>query len=203
MTSYTAKFLALWVAANFLGGFLLGFLENNGLQFAATIFLTGAIIGSLQWAVLRRVSSRVRWWPLASTIGWIAGTVLFILSPVQTLSTAMAEALSAQFSLWDWFWHSLVTAMVWIFGMAIAQTLILSRRGHFSGVWLLSSLTGGAIGGIVGTGLCAAFCQDLPPALAGAVVTGASWAAYGIVTSTALLPHVRPVNLERDSNPSQ
>lgn len=201
--SYTVKFIALWVAANFLGGFLVGFLENNGLQFMATLFLTGTVVGSLQWAVLRQVSGRVRWWPLASAIGWIIGTMLFVSYPGQNLHSSLVEALSSQFDLWDWFWHSLITSMLWIFGMAIAQALVLSRRGHFSGVWLLSSLTGGAIQGVVGTGLCAAFCRDLPPTLVGAVVTGASWAAYGIVTSTALLPHVRLLNLERNSNSPQ
>ncbi|MGB3292799.1 MAG: hypothetical protein WBB01_07435 [Phormidesmis sp.] len=182
---YTARLIALWVAANFLGGFLVGFLENNGLQFAATIFLTGAIVGSLQWVVLRQVNSRMRWWPVATAIGWIMGVVLFASAPGQSLSSPVIAVLSA-FGLWDWFWNSLVTTMVWIVGMAIAQALLLSRRRHFSGVWLLASLLGGAIQGVVSTGLCAAFCRDLSPTFAGAIVTGFGWAAYGIVTGAAL-----------------
>jgi len=39
------RFLILWMLANFLGGYLVSFLENNGLQFAATIFLTSFIMG--------------------------------------------------------------------------------------------------------------------------------------------------------------
>ncbi|MEL6129259.1 MAG: hypothetical protein AAFR30_05035 [Cyanobacteria bacterium J06628_4] len=45
------KFLLVWIIANSIGGFPIDFLENNGAQFIATLLLSGAIIGSMQWAV--------------------------------------------------------------------------------------------------------------------------------------------------------
>ncbi len=44
LRSRSIKFIALWMIANATGGFLVGFLEGNGLQFTATIGLTGAIL---------------------------------------------------------------------------------------------------------------------------------------------------------------
>ena len=73
--SHPARFLTLWVLANLAGGCLIGFLENNGLQFMATLILSGAIIGSFQWLLLRRLGG-FRWWPIASALGWIAAAYL-------------------------------------------------------------------------------------------------------------------------------
>ena len=184
---YTVRLLTTWIVANFIGGFLVGFLENNGLQFLATLFLTGAVIGSLQWVVLRQVNGRMRWWPIASAIGWIVGIMLFASFPGQQLYSPAIAVLSSKLDLWNGFWNSLVTMTVWISGMAIAQSLLLKRWGRFSVVWLLASLMGGATQGAVGTGACAAFCQNLSPTFAGAIVTGLGWAAYGVVTGAALL----------------
>ncbi|MGB3570878.1 MAG: hypothetical protein WA783_16615 [Phormidesmis sp.] len=173
----------LWIFANFLGGWLVSFLENNGLQFAATLFLTGSVIGVLQWAVLRQAGSRFRWWPLASAAGWILGVVLWALS--QALPIPTVDFFWPRLSVGESFWISL-TWVIWIFGMAIAQTLVLGRQSHSRGIWLVASLIGGSLQAVVERSLCASACQVLPLALVG-IVHGFGWAVYGAVTGLALL----------------
>ncbi|MGB3310073.1 MAG: hypothetical protein WBG32_01275 [Nodosilinea sp.] len=181
--SPSAKFLAAWVGANLAGGFIVGFLENNGLQFMATLILTGAIVGSLQWLVLRPLGG-FRWWPVASALGWIVSTMLQSL--IQGLYTPLVNGLWQTFGLWEVFWLNVVTGPLMIWGMAIAQGLILRRRGLSLGSWVVLSLVGGAIYGAMSAALCW-FCPILPPLWAGGIVTGFGWAAYGIATGLWLV----------------
>lgn len=184
----SARFLAAWVGANLVGGFVVGYLENNGLQFMATLILTGAILGSLQWCVLRLVLSRgsgLRWWPLASALGWIASTLLTTL--MQGLYTPVVDGLWQTFGLWEVFWLSLVAEPLMILGMAIAQGLILRRRGLSLGSWVLVSLVGGALQGAASAAVCAGYCPILPPLWTGGIVYGFGWAVYGLVTGLWLV----------------
>lgn len=176
--SRPARFLAVWVLANLVGGFITGFLESNGLQFMATLVLTGAIVGTLQWLVLRPWGG-FRWWPLASTIGWIVSTLINSLS--DPLTDPIVTFLWNQVGLWEVFWLNVVNQPLWILGMAIAQALVLRQRGRPVKQWLLASLVGAASQGAVSASLCAAFCQALPLWLVG-IVNGLGWATYGLVT---------------------
>ncbi|MGG6295167.1 hypothetical protein ACQ4M4_12310 [Leptolyngbya sp. AN02str] len=181
--SHPAQWLAAWVGANFVGGFLVGFLENHGLQFAATLILTGAILGSAQWMVFCS-TRRFRWWPLASAVGWIASTLLLAAS--QGLYRPAVDALWQQFGLWEVFWLNLVTGPLMVFGMAIAQSLVLQLRSYGTWAWILTSVLGGMAQGGVSAGLCAAACPWLPSWLVG-IVSGCGWAAYGFITGLALI----------------
>lgn len=181
----SARFLGLWVGANFLGGFLIGTLENNGLQFMATLVLSGAIVGSLQWAVLRSWGRGVRWWPIASALGWIVGVYL------DTGTRWLYEPLMIQLGLPpsdEGFLLSLTLhGAIWTLGMAIGQCLVVryhSRR--WTGMWLLSSLVGGAGAAMISRGFCLAFCAALPRSLVG-LTSGMGWAAYGLVTGLVWL----------------
>ncbi|MBD2259443.1 hypothetical protein [Pseudanabaena sp. FACHB-2040] len=179
----STQFLLKWVLANLLGGFLVGFLENNGLQFAATLLLTGIVLGTLQWWVVRQVVQQVRWWPLASALGWIVGSL--ILASSSSLYTPPVNALWNQFGLWEVFWLNLITGPIPVLVMALAQALVLGRRVQLVG-WLLANLVAGVVEGGVGATLCAAICQPLPTALVG-IVSGLAWAAYSVITGAALL----------------
>ncbi|PSN11562.1 hypothetical protein C7293_23795 [filamentous cyanobacterium CCT1] len=186
--SPSARFLAAWVGANLAGGFVVGFLENNGLQFMATLILTGAIVGSLQWCVLRVVLSRgggLRWWPLASALGWIVSALLRSL--MQGLYAPVVNGLWQTFGFWEVFWLNLVTGPLMIWGMAIAQGLILRRRGLSLWGWVVLSLVGGALQGAASAALCAGYCPILPPLWAGGIVAGFGWAVYGLVTGLWLV----------------
>ncbi|MGB3613791.1 MAG: hypothetical protein WBA10_08360 [Elainellaceae cyanobacterium] len=175
------QFLALWIGANFFGGTVVGFLENNGLQFAATLILAGAILGVLQWGVLRYAGYPARWWPMASALGWIGGTLVRAFG--QDLYYPMAMALWQQFGLWESLWLNVVGDPISVLGMAIAQSLVLRRRGRWT-VWLLASLMGGIGLGVVSSGLCAAFCPSLSRTVVGGLY-GLGWATYGLVTGIA------------------
>ena len=182
--------LLAWIIANSVGGFLIGFLENNGAQFMATLFLSGAVVGSLQWIVLRSMGKRgLPWviWPIASGLGWILSTLLSI---VTLSTTTIAGSLMAQFGLWEAFWINLILRPIEISCMAAAQGVILGYSTHFKarilGIWILASCLGGALHGAVSALLCDAFCPVLPSAIVG-IVHSMGWAAYGITTGIALV----------------
>ncbi|MFG6094137.1 hypothetical protein SPB21_02755 [Leptothoe sp. ISB3NOV94-8A] len=190
----TQLFLA-WIFANAIGGFLIGFLENNGAQFMATLFLSGAIIGSLQWLTFRLMHLQGgRWtlWPVASALGWIASTLLSILLSMLLVSlTSIVTSSTAEAIAWEEFWQNLLmNPSIWIWGMAIAQGMILSyharQRWRILGVWLLASCLGAALNGAVSAILCRSVCQALPSSLIG-LVDGKGWAVYGVITGFALL----------------
>lgn len=182
--------LVAWVMAHFLGGFILGYLENNGGQFVATLFLSGAIIGSLQWAVLRGIGNRGRrWylWPVVSCLGWLVGTLL-VVSLTLPVNYGVIE-LWRRFGLWEVFWLNVLNQPLWITVMAIAQGSMLSFstpcRWRTIGYWLLASGLGAALNGAVGATLCRAYCQVWPQAAVG-IVPGLGWATYAAVTGIAL-----------------
>lgn len=183
-----SRFLLRWVLANLLGGFIVGFLEENGMQFAATLFWAGAIVGSLQWVVLRQVMQRVRWWPLTSTIGWIVGSLILTLSG--SFYRPIVETLWNHLGLWEVFWLNIVTGPIPTLGMAIAQGLVLSQHTQFSarpiGIWILVSAIAGVVKGGTSAAVCAAICYSLPTILIG-IVAGLGWAAYGVLTGLVLL----------------
>jgi hypothetical protein len=166
-----------------VGGFIAGFLENNGLQFMAPLVLTGAIVGTSQWLVLRHWSG-FRWWPLASAIGWIISTLINSLS--YPLTNPVVQFLGEHVGLWEVFWLNVIDQPLWILGMAIAQALVLRQRGRPAKLWMLASLVGAALQGAISASLCAAFCQVLPVWLVG-IVNGLGWATYGLVTGLVAL----------------
>ncbi|MEM1242369.1 MAG: hypothetical protein AAGI45_21270 [Cyanobacteria bacterium P01_H01_bin.26] len=184
----TAKFLLAWILANAVGGFLIGFLENNGAQFMATLIFSGAIIGSLQWAIFRWIgTSGLRWalWPLASGLGWIISTLIGILLPEPGF---IAAATGSQ--LTQVLWLNLINQPVWIAGMAIAQGFILGfhsrQRFRILGVWLLASCLGAALNGAVSVVMGNAVFQALPNILSG-MAQAKGWGSYGVITGLALL----------------
>ena len=179
-------FLA-WVVANFIGGCLVGYLEDNGAQFLATLVLSGAIIGSSQWLVLRWMGQRgTRLWPLVSAVGWVVGIFLSFAVPTGSLAAGLWQ----QLGLWEVFWLNALNQPLWITGMAIAQGAMLSaslpRPMRTLGIWLLASWLGAALHGAVSAWLCRAYCSALPLPLIG-VVAGSGWALYAAVTGFALL----------------
>lgn len=182
------KFLLAWILANAVGGFLIGFLENNGAQFMATLLFSGAIIGSLQWLIFRWIGTRgLHWvlWPLASALGWIVSATLSILMPAPGFIAADSGS-----GLWEVLWLNLINQPVWILGMAIAQGIILSyhrrQRLRILGVWLLASCLGAVLHGAVSVVICSTVCQTLPNILIG-MVQAKGWGIYGVVTGVTLL----------------
>ncbi|MEM1241821.1 MAG: hypothetical protein AAGI45_18475 [Cyanobacteria bacterium P01_H01_bin.26] len=155
-----------------------------------TLFISGAVVGSLQWIVLRWTGKRgLPWiiWPIASGLGWILSTLLSIM----TLSTMIIAGSSmTQFGLWDAFWVNLLLRPIEISCMAAAQGVILGystrSKARILGIWILASCLGGALHGAVSALLCDAFCAVLPSALMG-IIHSMGWAVYGILTGIILV----------------
>ncbi|HSM80887.1 MAG TPA: hypothetical protein VLS96_04335 [Nodosilinea sp.] len=187
----TPRFLGLWVGANLVGGFVIGLLESNGLQFMATLVLTGAVVGTAQWLVLKPQGG-FRWWPLASALGWIVSTLA--VASLGGVYQPVANLLWQTFGLWEVFWLNLVRAPLAVVGMALAQGWLLQRHGRFAAGqaaptlwgWLGVSVLGAALQGAVSATLCALLCAVLPSLLVG-LVNGLGWAAYGLVTGIWLI----------------
>ena len=173
------RFFLWWIIANSLGGYFVGFLGGN--EHFVYLFLTGAIIGSLQWWVLKRQGRRFRLWPVASAGGWIIG--VYVMAFSQAVYAPVVEMLWNQFGLWEVFWLNFVAEPISTLGMGIAQGFVIGFRGRFIGMWLLASLIGGAAHGMLGAAGCAAFCHSLPSGLA----HGLGWAGYGVFTGLAWL----------------
>jgi len=179
----SARFFGGWVLVNLLGGWLVGFLENNGFQFMATLFFSGAVIGSGQWLLLKRLGG-FRWWPIASALGWILGVLLE--TGTRGLYQSVLEELGLALSNENFPLSVILSQSVWILGMAIAQALILRCRDRAAGVWIGVSLIGMATHSVISLNFCASFCGALP-AWSSGLASGVGWAAYGVVTGLAII----------------
>jgi hypothetical protein len=173
------RFLSIslwWVLANTVAGAIAGALEAGGFQFVATFLLTGVLVGIAQWLLLRQYRYRVKWWAIATALGWIAG---------QYLNIAIRDALPL---LYSQPFYAMIPTLV----MAIAQTLAFPIRPW--PMWLLISAAGGGVHALFASGLCAVVCQPIMGAfpgsfaavLATAISYGAGWLGYGIVTAPVL-----------------
>ncbi|MGF1535838.1 MAG: hypothetical protein ACFB4J_05025 [Elainellaceae cyanobacterium] len=173
------RFLLAWAIANFIGGAIVNGLENYGLQFMATLLLAGAILGSLQGAVIR--SSQLRWWPVASAIGWIVGAYFMAFS--QGLYRPLVDLLHTHLGLREGFWLNVIAAPIPVLGMALAQSLLLGRQGRPVWGWLVASLAGAILQGGTSAALCPWLCPISRPFVI--VVGGLGWGAYGLLTGVA------------------
>lgn len=178
-----ARFFIFWVLANLMGGFITGFLENHGFQFMATLMLSGAIVGTFQWLVLKPMGG-FRWWPIASALGWIIGVSLE--TGLRSLYEPALNQLGLPMGDEAFLLSQILHTSIWMLGMAIAQALVLRQREQAVGLWILASLVGSAINSVVSLGFCASFCQDLPSWLVG-IVNGLGWAAYSLITGLAAI----------------
>lgn len=89
-----------WILALPLGIGLLHFLSDgfpNAYNLSVPVLASGAVIGILQWNLLRREKGLSAWWIVAQTLGWYLGWalgfVLFTWSAVGQLDYAPKHAL--------------------------------------------------------------------------------------------------------------
>ena len=135
------RFWFQWVLANMVGGvvgFFVGLLvvqwaNNIMVSFRLAVFGTvfGAVVGSLQWWVLRKRLSQARWWILATAL---ASAILFSTSDV--LSNAVRDVVS----------NTVIQGVVIssLIGLVIgsAQWLVLRKQLSQSHWWILASVLG-------------------------------------------------------------
>jgi hypothetical protein len=172
-----------WAIANAIAGAITGALEEGGFQFAATLLFSGVFAGIAQWLLLRR-RLPVRWWAIATPIGWILG--LF-------LQLALRPSLPV-------FYDRLLFYFLPSMGMAIAQILvspIVPRLG-----WVGAGGLGGMANALLASAVCNAVCQSLLTAFPGhltvitvtAITYGSGWLAYGLITGVLLQRFLNQLN---------
>lgn len=178
-----------WSLANALGGAIVGALEASYFQFAATLLLTGPILGTAQWLVLRNILPRTGWWALASTLGWFVGI------QVQIASNRLLDPLVAQLTstglAWEVFWLNLLKEPVVAAVLGSAQVWVLRRYVARAKVWILIAAIAGAVNGAVSATVCLVACQPVSAIAGGvaatAITMAAGWGAFGVVTGVGLV----------------
>ena len=178
-----------WIVANALGGLLVGTLEAGGLQVAATLVLSGPILGAVQWLVLKRALRIGPIWILGSTVGWLAGTALSMAA--SPLVDPLVAALLNSFGQWEVLWLNAIKQTLILTVLGLAHWAMLRQRIPEAGWWIVASALAGLAQGTVQASFCAAACEPITTSLGSMVATGLTysigWMAYSIVTGYALV----------------
>ena len=164
-----------WIAANVVG-WVIGFAVCEAVKsvlFVLTHFnsdglVIGAAMGTAQWLVLRRRMAPVRWWVVASIVGFGVGRLL---------GDAAAQGVSASLG------YALSGAILGV-SVGLAQWLILRRHAAQAGWWVPACGLAWAVGwSIIGLVEEAAGL----PTLTVYVVTSVGAAVVATITGTVLI----------------
>lgn len=176
---------AVWGMANAIAGALVGALESGGMEFLATLILTGCVVGPAQWLVLRRWFPNPLGWVGASALGWILGSLLR--SQLSAVLFALTELLWSRVGAWEVLWLNVVGEPVTLLILGLAQGSVLRTAVRHAHAWIVASAIAGVVKGAMGATACLLVCQaPSHPMLAGAIANGIAWAGYGIVTGMTL-----------------
>ncbi|MGP1375892.1 MAG: hypothetical protein ACTS3T_23900 [Almyronema sp.] len=179
------KFWMQWTVANLVGGGLIGFLEVRGLQFTATLLLTGGVLGVLQWLVLKSHLRSVRGWAIATALGWIGG--VFLTQFLGVWINPLTNLLWKQLGGWEVLWLNLIKLPLMVLMMALAQSWVLGWRRLAIAPWLLINAAGGLAKGGLSAALCPLVCNIWPLGVGAGVAEGLGWAAYGGLVGWGLM----------------
>ncbi|MBI1294745.1 hypothetical protein GC175_07275 [bacterium] len=178
-----------WIMANALGGLVVGMLEGGGLQFAATLVLSGPILGAVQWLVLKRALRIGPIWILGSTVGWLAGTAAGMAA--SPLVDQLVAALMNSFGQWEVLWLNAIKQTLILTILGLAHWAMLRQRIPDAGWWIGASALAGLAQGTAQASFCAAACEPVMASMGNMVATGLTysigWVAYSIVTGYALV----------------
>lgn len=177
------RFWLAWILIHAGGGAMIGALEAGGLQFLATLVLTGPVLGLLQGLMLWRSPGSILEWSLVSALGWGLGVQLGILAgaPLDQIVAGLTQIAGM-----EGFWLNLVNEAVVLTGLGLIQWLSLRRYRRGVAGWIPLSAAAGAVAGGLSAGFCAWVCEPLVqagyPLLATAIAYGIGWAGYGSLT---------------------
>jgi hypothetical protein len=146
----TQSFWLWWLLAT-LVGIIIGMafvflgltpLHNNSSHAAQAVrgFVIGAVfgatVGTAQWFVLRRYFERVGWWVLLTFIGWVA---YWELINMNLLVKAQGIA----------FIPDLLNLAIFGVILGVLQWLLLRKKIHSAGWWVLANIVGMMLGSLV------------------------------------------------------
>jgi hypothetical protein len=126
-------------------GWLLGSLLFQGIP----VIISGVAIAAFQWAVLyKRIPNAWRW-ALVSSLGWIAGYILYILFFAGSQGILLGPVLGAAVGIAQWFllrkevdwagWWILISILAWTTGLTLMPGLLSSGAlpGALTGLALI------------------------------------------------------------------
>jgi len=175
----------MWAGMNGIAGAFIGLLEAGGMQFFATLILTGFIIGPAQWLVLRPWLPNPTTWLTASALGWILGILAQI--RLSNLSTPLVQLLTSTVGAWEVFWLNVVTQPIILLVLGAVQWLVLRTLVPRAYWWVIGSAIAGMVKGAMGATTCLIICQGVVyPVIAGAISDGIAWIGYGLITGAIL-----------------
>jgi hypothetical protein len=109
----------------------------------------GATVGTAQWFVLRKYFDRVGWWVLLTFIGWVA---FWELNTMNLLVKAQGIA----------FIPDLLNLAVFGVILGVLQWLLLRKKIHSAGWWVLANIVGMMIASLVTDAISTALQGDSP-----------------------------------------
>ena len=121
--------------------------------------MLGAVVGIMQWFVLRQQVSKGGWWVLASIVGIANAAVILSLFP--------AEA--------SWVMNGIAIIILGAI-VGVAQWLVLWWQTPKAGLWIIANILGVVAGGVLGIGI-------IGENIVGIIV---SMALFGVITGSAL-----------------
>ena len=118
-----------------LVGWLVGWSVGEAVAVVAGVVVGWAAVGTAQWIVLRKRVYRSGWWVLATAVGGLVGGLV-----VAGLAVG-------------WLVGLVVGLVVSWAVVGTAQWIVLRKRVHRSGWWMLVTAVGGPVGLVVGVSL--------------------------------------------------
>ncbi len=154
------------------------------------LLLFGGLVGLAQWFILWQHIPRSGWWVLASTAGVAAGVtacivLLYLVSFAVEILDPAAWVIELPSSIHILIGGALLGA---VFGsiVGMAQSMALPWHVLDTGWWVLATLVGSALDGVIVGTLAWGLGAGLDPAQALSQPTVAFWAAIGLSALLAL-----------------
>jgi hypothetical protein len=129
--------------------------------------MLGLLFGVLQYFLLRRYLPRMGWWIAATVLGWVLPLIL-----LQFLSSVGLFPALAVDPVW-----SGVLGFVLLFGapIGLCQWFVLRRRIHRAAWWILASILGWGVSGLVAGGTISSQWDVIAVALLPPTAASIAW----------------------------
>ena len=179
-----------WVLVSTLAGALVGAGEGGVMQFFASLFLEGFVVGAAQALVIRALLPR-SWpsWIFATGLGAFVTTALRTHPAIQTLLQldTLIQHLWQTYGLWEVFWLNLVHQTMRWGVVGVLQWLVL-RSLPRAWIWLPLSLVAGLLYGASSPTACLLACDAVMQRAGGVAATAVPFATGWLLSSAVTAP---------------
>lgn len=126
--------------------------------------MLGLLTGFLQYLLLRRYLTRMGGWIAATLGGWLLPLV--VIAPLAALLPAVDG---------DTIWYAIFTMALYGGSIGLTQWLVLRRRVRHAGWWILASVLGWGIAGLIAGNTLTSLLDALPIGLLPPIATSIAW----------------------------